>query len=138
MRRKDWKYWHRLRKDVPTAIAVLATVLGLAPVVVAAIVLAQPGTPQDLGPGLIPLALGPFLLGWYLDPLFRYEAKRVWLIRPAFVFCPAACAMLTVTALLLEIDLTANLCLLAASLAIAVTGEVAYRRSMLKLEGPAQ
>lgn len=137
-RRDDDAYWQRLRKDVPTAIAALAALFGLAPVVVAAIVLAQPSDPQDLGPGLIPLAFGPILLGWYLPPFLRYEASRTWLIRPAFVFCPLACAVLAVAAALLQIDLTRNLSLLAASLALALIGEVAYRRSMLKREGPAR
>lgn len=138
MRRRDDAYWQRLRKDVPTAIAALAALFSLAPVVVAAIVLAQPSDPQDLGPGLIPLAFGPILLGWYLPPFLRYEANRTWLIRPAFIVCPSACIILAIAAALLPIDLTANLCLLAASLTLAIVGELAYRRSLLKLEGPAR
>lgn len=137
MTRQDNAYWQRLRKDKPSSLAAGMAMLCILLATVGLIIILVPGTHAEArGNPLYWLLMLP--TAWWASSLAYFESKTAWTVRPALVLGPAVCATNMLWERLRGTDLTINIGVLVISIACAIFGEIAYRRSLLKLEGPAR
>lgn len=137
MIRTDNAYWQRLRKDRPSSLAAGMTVLCILPAIVGLIMILVPGTHIESRGNPIYWAL-MLPMVWWGSSLAYFEPKTAWTVRPALVLGPLVCAGNALWEHRQGTDLTINIVVLVLSVVCAIVGEIAYRRSMLKLEGPAR
>lgn len=133
----DTAYWERLRKDASSSWSVGLAFLCVLPAVVGLIANGVGGTHLEAkGSPIYWMLMLPLV--WWVTSIGYYEPKTAWTIRPAFVLGPLVCGVNTLWAHSLGTDVTISVVVLIFSVVCAVAGEIVYRRSMLKLEGPAR
>lgn len=137
MPRQDQEYWQRLRKDTRSSAAVgLAVIAGLA-TAMAFVELNVPGTQyQQRENPLYWLLLVPFTI--WGGSLTSFEPGPIATLRPSFIILPILAGIALLWAHSIARGLTAFVVILTVAIVCSLGGELLYRGSMLKLEGPAR
>lgn len=129
-------YDQRLRRDVPTGIAVLLCLFALTMPAVGLTTLLVPGPQIEArGHPLYWLILG--LPAVFAAPLMEYKPAALRMVRPALFGAPLiAGAVLAFAARVHTGTMTEYWVMLALTAALTLAGGLTYDRSMLAREGP--